>query len=94
MNGLTKRIMINKLKQLTASEVFEYAQKYHLSISKTQAQAIANHLKNSTYDPTDAEDRTKMLKKLAQITNMETAKACQQLFQKLIKEYRVEHHFR
>ncbi|GAE91179.1 hypothetical protein JCM21714_120 [Gracilibacillus boraciitolerans JCM 21714] len=93
MNEFTKRIMMNKLKELTAKEVLEYSQKFHLTISKTQAQAITNHLKNSKFDPTISEDRVKMFKKLAKITDMETANACQQLFQKLIKEYRIEHYF-
>ncbi|MGP4042423.1 DUF2624 family protein [Gracilibacillus sp. D59] len=93
MNGLTKRIIISKLKKISAREIMEYASKYHISITKDQAKLISSHLQSTTYDPTIAEDRAKMLKKLAQITDIKTAKACQQLFHKMIKDYGVEDYF-
>ncbi|UOQ86026.1 DUF2624 family protein [Gracilibacillus salinarum] len=93
MNGLTKRLMINKLRNLNAEEVLNYAQQYNISITPKQAASITAHLSTTDYDPTQAKDRAKMIKKLAQLTDLNTAKACQQLFQKLIKEYGLEHYF-
>ncbi|UOQ47432.1 DUF2624 domain-containing protein [Gracilibacillus caseinilyticus] len=93
MNGLTKRLMMNKLKNLDTNEVLKYARQYNISISPEQATSITAHLNTSNYDPTKAEDRTRMIKKLAQLTDLKTAKACQQLFQQLIKEYGLEHYF-
>ncbi|QGH34949.1 DUF2624 family protein [Gracilibacillus salitolerans] len=94
MNGLTKRIIISKLKNISAKEITEYAHKYHISVTEDQAKLISSHLQRSSYDPTIAEDRAQMLKKLAQITDIKTAKACQQLFHKMIKEYGVENYFK
>ncbi|SFL81730.1 Protein of unknown function [Gracilibacillus orientalis] len=94
MNGLTKRIMVSKLKKISTKEITEYANKYRISITEEQAKLISGHLKRSSYDPLIAEDRAQMLKKLAQITDIKTAKACQQLFHKLIKEYGVEDYFK
>ncbi|WP_208585926.1 DUF2624 family protein [Gracilibacillus suaedae] len=94
MNGLTKHIMLSKLRKISAKEITEYAKKYHISITEDQARLISSHLKSSSYDPTNAEDRAQMLRKLAQITDIKTAKACQQLFYKLIKEFGVEDYFK
>lgn len=93
MANIIKSMMLKKLKNITAEEILHYANAYQISISNEQAKAIANHLKKYEYDPTDAGDRAKMLKKLAQITDLKTAKACQKLFYKLIKEYNIEHLF-
>ncbi|MDX8045968.1 DUF2624 family protein [Gracilibacillus sp. S3-1-1] len=94
MNGIAKHFIKGKLRSLNASDIVEYAHQYNISISDNQANQIADHLKKSKYDPTNADDRMQMLRKLAQITDAKTAKSCQQLFNKLIKEYGVEHYFR
>ncbi|WP_163581178.1 DUF2624 family protein [Gracilibacillus saliphilus] len=94
MNGLTKQIMLSKMRKISAKEITSYAKKYHIAITEDQAKLISDHLKRSNYDPTNPEDRAQMLRKLAQITDIKTAKACQQLFHKLIKEYGVEDYFK
>lgn len=90
---MIKQLMLKKLKSLTAEEIITYANEYQLSISYQQADDIANHLKKHNYDPTNAADRTNMIKKLAQITDVKTAQACQKLFRSLVKEYQMEHLF-
>ncbi|WP_240468748.1 DUF2624 family protein [Gracilibacillus sp. YIM 98692] len=90
MNGFSKKLVQKKLQQLTADQLYQYAHQYNISINKQQAQVITNQLKSNHYDPTSAEDRAKMFKKLAQITDIQTAQTCQKLFQQLIKDYGVE----
>ncbi|MGN8645498.1 DUF2624 family protein [Gracilibacillus sp. HCP3S3_G5_1] len=94
MNGISKRIIISKLKKISANEIIEYANKYNITVNEHQARLISSHLQRNRYDPTNAEDRAQMLRKLAQITDIKTAKACQQLFNKLIKEYGLESYFK
>lgn len=93
MSNIIKNMMLKKLKNITAEEIIHYSKAYHISVSNQQARAIADHLKKHEYDPTDAGDRAKMVKKLAQITDLKTAQACQKLFYKLIKDYHIEHLF-
>ncbi|GAB2573239.1 DUF2624 family protein [Gracilibacillus alcaliphilus] len=93
MNMFTKKMIAYKLRNLTAKEIKEKANEYKIAISNNQAAAIAKHLKQNNYDPTNAQDRAIMLRKLAEITDVKTAQACQALFKKLIKEYNVEHLF-
>ncbi|WP_066192942.1 MULTISPECIES: DUF2624 family protein [Gracilibacillus] len=93
MNMLTKKMIAYKLKHLSAEEIKQKADEYQIALSHQQANAIASHLKQSNYDPTKPADRTKMLKKLAELTDSKTAQACQSLFKQLIKEYNVEHLF-
>ncbi|SER17356.1 Protein of unknown function [Gracilibacillus ureilyticus] len=93
MNGFKKMILLRKLQSIEAETLYNYAQQYNISITKNQAAEISQHLKNHQYDPTKANDRTKMLKKLAQITDLKTAQKCHHLFQKLIKDYGLEDMF-
>ncbi|MFC4388512.1 DUF2624 family protein [Gracilibacillus marinus] len=93
MNSFKKMIMIRKLQTIQPSILLQYAKKYDIPISSQQAEIICEHLKENMYDPTKVSDRTAMLKKLAQITDMQTAKRCNQLFQQLIKQYGVENMF-
>lgn len=74
MNGFTKRMIMMKLQQVDPNTLYDYAKMYKLNVTFEQATDIANHLKQNQYDPTNASDRARMLKKLAQITDLETAK--------------------
>ncbi|KAB8128613.1 DUF2624 family protein [Gracilibacillus oryzae] len=93
MNGFKKMILLRKLQSLDPVTLYNYAKQYEIPLTKEQAEKISQHLKNNSYDPTRASDRTQMLKKLAQITDLKTAQKCQQIFQKLIKEYGIEDMF-
>ncbi|MFC4404199.1 DUF2624 family protein [Gracilibacillus xinjiangensis] len=93
MNGFKKMILLRKLQSIDADTLYHYAKQYGITISTDQAEKISDHLKNNNYDPTKTNDRMKMLKKLAEITDLKTAQKCQQLFQKLIKEYGLEDMF-
>lgn len=94
VNGWKKKILLSKWKQVKAEDIYKYAQEYNISLSKLQAKQISEHIQSSSYDPTKQQDRTKMLKQLAKITNLETAQKCNRLFHELIKQYGVEDLFK
>lgn len=94
MDGLKKKILLSKWKQIKGEDIFTYAKEYGISITATQAKQIADHIQSSSYDPTKQQDRTKMLKQLAKITDLETAQKCNRLFHQLIKQYGVENLFK
>ncbi|ENH97488.1 hypothetical protein J416_05738 [Gracilibacillus halophilus YIM-C55.5] len=94
MDGITKHLIQKKLSSLTDNEILKYAQKYNIPLQPKQANLIVQQLQSNRYNPLDANDRAQMFKKLAQITDINTAKACQKLFNELIREYGFEHLFR
>lgn len=93
MSTFIKNLVAKKIKQLSHEELLHYSKEYGLSLSPTEAENITTFLKTQEIDPFDVNDRFKMFKELAQITNPDTAKKAQQIFTELIKSYGVEHLF-
>ena len=94
MDGIKKKIILSRWKQIKGEDIYSYAKEYGISITENQATQISKHIQSSSYDPTKQQDRTKMLKQLAKITDLETAQKCNKLFNKLIKQYGVEDIFK
>jgi Protein of unknown function (DUF2624) len=82
-----------KLKQLTPEQLIQYGKEYGFYITKNEAYAILKYVNSTPLDIFNEADRYKLLKKLAQITNEETAKKAYQLFQAIVKQYGIEHLF-
>ncbi|WP_407268406.1 DUF2624 family protein [Radiobacillus sp. PE A8.2] len=93
MNKIVHQMIVKKIKNLSSEEILTYSKQYDISINKQQAQAISSYVKKVELDPIIQADRMKMFKKLAQITDLDTAKKAQKLFNQLIKQYGVESWF-
>jgi hypothetical protein len=91
MSIFIKEFVSKKLKGVTVEELIHYGEKYGFSVNKTEASQIANYLKTNSVDPFHSDGRRKMLKELARITDVKTAKKAQKLFHELIKSYGLEH---
>lgn len=82
-----------KIKNLSVSELLDYAQQYQISITTAQANHIVQFLQSTNLNPLLQTDRMKMFRALAEITDLNTAKQTQRLFNELIKQYGVEEWF-
>jgi two-component SAPR family response regulator len=91
MSIFIKEFVSKKLKQVTTDELLHYGKEYGFAISRKEAEKIVHYLKTNTVDPFHSEGRKKMLKELARITDVKTAKKAQKLFHQLIKSYGLEH---
>lgn len=87
-------MMTKKLKSITPDELKKYGDLYNISLTTKQAEAIISYLRKTDLDPLSEKDRITFFKKLAEITNIETAQKAQRLFVKLIKQYGVESWFK
>ena len=94
MNNFVQQMIQKKFKQITAEELLRYSKQYGITITKDQAIKITAFIKNTKLNPVNTDDRLKMFKKLAQLTNMETAQKAQKLFNQLVKEHGVESWFK
>ncbi|GAA5415528.1 hypothetical protein Pryu01_00559 [Paraliobacillus ryukyuensis] len=90
MQGFVQQMIKKKLKGITSTELLHYAKQYDVVITSEQAVQIASFLHANELNPLLESDRMKMFKKLAQITDLNTAKQAQRLFNQLIKQYGVE----
>ncbi|WP_186575767.1 DUF2624 domain-containing protein [Aquibacillus kalidii] len=94
MNSFIKGMINKKLKNVNPKELLEYSKQYQIPISEKQANQISSYLSNTNLDPLSEQDRMKLFKKLAQLTDLKTAQQAQKLFNKLIKEHGVESWFK
>ncbi|MFD2046083.1 DUF2624 domain-containing protein [Ornithinibacillus salinisoli] len=90
MSTFIKGLVISKMKQLTPEEIHAYGKDYGFTVTNKEARDIWNYLQNNKIDPFNKQDRNKMLKELARITNVETAKKANKLFQEIVKYYGLE----
>lgn len=90
---MLKDLIIRKLKNLSYDEILYYSQQYGFSLSEREALDIKNYLQTHGVNPFHEDGRLEMFQELAHITNVQTAKKAQQLFNEMIKSYGVEHLF-
>ncbi|CQR46865.1 hypothetical protein BN1058_01148 [Paraliobacillus sp. PM-2] len=93
MQPFVKQMIEKKIKSLSAVELLNYAEQYQISITSQQANMIVDFLHSTNLNPLSDSDRLKMFRTLAQITDLNTAKQTQRLFNQLIKQYGVEDWF-
>lgn len=90
---MIKQVVKQKLKGLSPQELLAYANEYNIDLNMTQAKSIVAFLKTTDLNPLDEQDRMKALKKLAQITDPQTAQKVNRIFQEIIKDNGLSHWF-
>jgi ABC-type antimicrobial peptide transport system permease subunit len=90
MSFFIKQIILTKLRHITAEDIIKYAKEYGFKLSFEQAKEISNYVQRNRIDPFDKKELEKMLYDLSKITDPQTAKKANKLFQELIKSYGVE----
>ncbi|WP_339214644.1 DUF2624 domain-containing protein [Ornithinibacillus sp. FSL M8-0202] len=93
MSVFIKQIILNKMRQITAEDILQYSGEYGFTITRQQAEEIANYVHTKKINPFDKREREKMLHDLSEITDRQTALKADRLFHELIKSYGLEHLF-
>ncbi|OZU89953.1 hypothetical protein CIL03_02085 [Virgibacillus indicus] len=88
--SIFKEFIKNKLRTLSSEELLYYGKQYGFSVSRKEAENIVSYLKQTPVDPFSKNDRRKMLTELSRITNLQTAKKAEKLFEEMIKSYGLE----
>ncbi|WP_077621487.1 DUF2624 domain-containing protein [Sediminibacillus massiliensis] len=92
-NKMLESMVIKKIRQLSTNDLLHYSKQYDIPLTKQQADQIVATLKNETFNPLEENDRMKMFKKLAQITDVKTAQKANKLFRQLTKAYGIDSWF-
>jgi len=77
--SIFQNIINHKLNTLTADELLKYADQYQLSLSKKEAIQIANYVKGKQVNIFNDGERSQLIRELAKITNIHTAKEVNRL---------------
>ncbi|WP_087971693.1 DUF2624 domain-containing protein [Oceanobacillus rekensis] len=93
MSIFIKEMVKNKLRNLSVDELLHHSKQYGFQISEKQAREITGYLRNNSPDPFNKASRDKMFLQLTIITDKETAKKAQKLFDEIIRSYGLEYLF-
>jgi hypothetical protein len=83
--AIFENIINHKISNITADELLKYAHQFQISVSKPQAQKIAEYLRGKKVNIFIDSERTALIKEIARITNPETAREVNKLFIKFTK---------
>lgn len=78
--AIFENIINHKISNITADELLKYANQFQISITKPQAQKIAEYLRGKKVNIFNNSERTALIKEIARITNPETAREVNKLF--------------
>lgn len=78
--AIFENIINHKISNITADELLKYAKQFQISVSKPQAQKIAEYLRGKKVNIFNNSERTALIKEIARITNPETAREVNKLF--------------
>ncbi len=77
---LIETVINHKVNNITGDELLKIGKQFNISITKQQADEIAKYLRGKNINIFDHQDRSKVIKEIAKITNPKTAKKVNELF--------------
>jgi Protein of unknown function (DUF2624) len=83
--NIFQNIINHKINTITAGELLTYANQYQISISSKEASQIANYVKGKKVNIFNDGERSQLIKELAKITNIHTAKEVNRLLSSFTK---------
>ena len=75
-----ENIINHKVSNITAEELLKYGAQFQITITKPQAEKIAKHLRGKNINIFNDAERSKLIKEIAKIAGVDTAKKVNQLF--------------
>ncbi|TYR82387.1 DUF2624 domain-containing protein [Priestia megaterium] len=81
---ILQQIVNKKVNNLTPSELLKYSKQYNISITNEQAHTLVSVIKQKPVNIYNVEERRYLIKKIAQVTDRETAKKVNDLLQQLM----------
>ena len=83
--SIFQNIINHKLNTMTADELLKYADQYQISLSRKEATQIANYIKGKKVNIFNDGERSQLIRELAKITNIHTAKEVNRLLSSFTK---------
>ena len=83
--SIFQNIINHKLNTMTADELLQYANQYQISLSRKEATQIADYVKGKKVNIFNDGERSQLIKELAKITNIHTAKEVNRLLSSFTK---------
>ena len=83
--SIFQNIINHKLNTMTADELLQYADQYQISLSRKEASQIANYIKGKKVNIFNDGERSQLIRELAKITNIHTAKEVNKLLSSFTK---------
>ncbi|MDT2045442.1 tRNA methyltransferase [Priestia aryabhattai] len=81
---LVQQIVNKKVNSLTPNELLKYSKQYNVFITPEQAHTLVNVIRQKPVNIYNEAERRYLIKQIAQVTDRETAKKVNELFQKLM----------
>ncbi len=81
---LVQQIVNKKVNSLTPNELLKYSKQYNVFITPEQAHTLVNVIRQKPINIYNEAERRYLIKQIAQVTDRETAKKVNELFQKLM----------
>ncbi|WLR43965.1 DUF2624 domain-containing protein [Bacillus carboniphilus] len=82
---LFQKMINQKMNTITEKELLQYADDFNIAFNKNKAKEVVKLVKGQKIDLFKTEERRELLKKIASVTDQETAKQVNQLFNNFIK---------
>ena len=83
--SIFQNIINHKLNTMTADELLQYADQYQISLSEKKPSQIANYIKGKKVNIFNDGERSQLIRELAKITNIHTAKEVNRLLSSFTK---------
>ncbi|MDP4083491.1 MAG: DUF2624 domain-containing protein [Bacillota bacterium] len=75
-----ENIINHKINTITADELLNYANQFHISVNRTQAKKIAEYLRGKQVNIFDPSERVVIIKEIAKVAGPQTAREVNKLF--------------
>lgn len=75
-----ENIINHKVSTMTAEELMKYANQFQIPVTKQQATLIADYLRGKKVNIFNEEERRQLVREIAKVAGVDTAKQVNQLF--------------
>ncbi|MFB8421227.1 DUF2624 domain-containing protein [Priestia megaterium] len=81
---IVQQIVNKKVNNITPKELLKYSKQYNILITDQQAHTLVSVIRQQPVNIYNLEERRNLIKQIAQVTDRETARRVNELFQQLM----------
>ncbi|MBQ4865253.1 DUF2624 domain-containing protein [Priestia megaterium] len=81
---IVQQIVNKKVNNITPKELLKYSKQYNIPITDQQAHTLVSVIRQQLVNIYNLEERRNLIKQIAQVTDRETARRVNELFQQLM----------
>jgi Mn-dependent DtxR family transcriptional regulator len=81
---IVQQIVNKKVNNITPKELLKYSKQYNIPLTDQQAQTLVSVIRQQPVNIYNFEERRNLIKQIAQVTDRETARRVNELFQQLM----------